>query len=165
MTGARAKLDGFVRTLRDVPWLANAAKPDTDARVIRSVQVAAGFRAQFSLWPKQSIELETLALKEITDRDIDEVFQVVSDLTDAPVRAAIDAMFERLRRPTEAIEGVEGSLDAWMRDLLIRDAAWAAVEYMIGREDFFHELFAWHQRGRWPVSWDGRYPHGNIVVL
>jgi hypothetical protein len=137
----------------------------TSARVLRNLQAACEFRASFTLWNDQSLELERAALQLITDEDIDEVFSSVSLGIDDAVRAAVAELLQRLPPPYEAIPGVEQEPAQWIADCVKRDASWAGVEHVIERPGFFHSLLRWHRRGRWPCSWDGRFPHGNVVVL
>ena len=154
--------DEFFAWLRAFPLQTNIGKPGDSPEIIGPTDTPVYLDAAF--WSERTHEVEARALKQLTDAEIDTIFDEVATVIDEnllrfdPLVAYYGRFFPdgdpgRIEDEREAAHSVK------------RDLAWAATERVIGDPGFFSTLVVWYDRGRWPVGWTGHYPTGHARVL
>jgi hypothetical protein len=165
----QAILKEFINSIADVPWLSRAGEPESEAIVVPDIVVGWDDWNDETLevWLPRSKELEKAAQEQLGDEGIDVIFATVSTSISQTVYDGLMAYFAR--RPEDATENTEAAVDQglWpeLLDTIKRDMCWAAVEAILKRKGFFTMLVQYYRAGRWPCSWQGSYPAGQIVLL
>ena len=162
------RLNVFLSTLDGIPWLAHAGEPLENAVVVPDVATGwDGWNGEMiDTWNPRSRALEKLAQKLIGDVEIDLIFSRVSAELDQPVWKGLRDYFDRRPNTNENTAcGADLSLRPELHETIKRDLSWAAVEYVIQAQSFFTSLVVYYRAGRWPCSWQGQYPIGQIVLL
>lgn len=162
------RLSAFLDSLRDVPWFGAAGSPTTRYRLV--ADAVAGWDdwspQMAAVWPRQSEPLEAAARRAIGDDAIETIFNRVAAAIEPAVGAGVRAYFAR--RPNTTVN-TDCEADSALRPdiigFVLRDVSWAAVETVLDRPSFFVSVVHVQREGRWPCSWDGRYPKGRFVVL
>jgi hypothetical protein len=159
----RKKLQEFVQSLAEMPWLSHTGEPCPDALVVSSI--AEGWDdwndQMMTVWRPRSAALEEIARTVMGEPGIDEVFADVAGVAGPGIEVALGRHFDR--HPNSS----DSDLGLWpdVLETMKRDIAWAAVEAVLGRPGFFSSILPYYRRGRWPCAWSGEYPEGRIVVL
>ena len=163
MSDERERLREFLRPLPAVPWLSRAGDSFPDGVVVTSI--TEGWDdwndEMMAVWRSRSEELESTALQAIGDQGIDEVFAEAANVTGPPIEMALRWYLDHRQTISDSDRGLWPDVLETMK----RDVAWAAIENVLGRVGFFTSLMAYYRNGRWPCSWEGKYPEGRIVVL
>jgi hypothetical protein len=148
--------------LRYFPLLTNIGIPEDSREVICSADGPVFLNVPF--WSERTHELEARALQHLQEEEIDLIFNEVAAVIDEnllrfdPLIAYYSQFFpeghpERLDAEHDAAHSAK------------RDLAWAAIERAIREPAFFCRLLEWYDQGRWPLSWQGDYPSGHLLVL
>src|SRR5262245_23721624 len=89
-------LTTFLNSFADVPWLANAGKPRSDAVIVPDVVTGwDDWNSQMmETWFPQTHALESLARDIIGEPEIERIFSAVSTRIDEPVRNALQRYFD-----------------------------------------------------------------------
>lgn len=162
------RLEAFLESLSDVPWFANAGRPSTTYHVAADAVVAWDDwnAAMLAVWLPRSEQLEATAIQAIGDPAIEAIFTRVDQAIEPSLHAGVRAYFARRPDNTENTAcGADTGLRPDIVDFVLRDMSWAAVETALAQTGFFTSLVPVHRDGRWPCSWEGRYPRGRFVVL
>ncbi len=165
---ARRILAAFLKSVEDVPWFAQAGKPNDTYVVVPDAVVAwdKWNDRMLKTWLLESTPLEQIAKLFIGDAAIDEVFKRVSQSVQWPIRKGLDDYFGSRPETTPNTEcGADLGLWPEILEFVERDVAWAAVETILAKDGFFNRVLEVHREGRWPCSWDGSYPNGRFAVL
>lgn len=110
-----------------------------------------------NVWNKEISELEDKAVEILGDAEIDRIFEQVS-------MSMNDMLYEDWSKVIDKHENEIGLEDEFI-DMIKRDLCWAYIERKLKEESFFNSLLEVYQKGYFPVSWDGEYPKGRLVVL
>lgn len=161
-------LNHFLESLVGLPWFEHAGEPSNRYTVVPDA--ADGWiewnDRMLEVWLPRSQKLEAVAQSILGDAVIDEIFLAVSQhIADLLVKGMGD-YFERRPEDSETTK-CNADLSLWpeIMDSVKRDVAWAGVEWILGRPDFYTEVVKVLREGRWPCAWDGDYPQGRFVVL
>lgn len=111
------------------------------------------------VWEPHIVELEELSRGILSEGQIDEVFELISECIGDELWLGFCDFFDRNNLEEEA--GLENEI----MDFVKRDMSWACVESLLDKRGFFHNLLKIYEQGRWPCSWDGDYPNGKFVVM
>lgn len=155
------KIDDYLAEITQIDWLKNSGSGSEKYHVIHSIFEAydAWNEATLAVWEPQINRLEAKAQEAIGDAWIDEVFEKIAEALADPLWEKWTAFIERCDL------GEECGLDNEMLDMIICDVAWAYIERVLGKPDFFAKLLEIFKEGYFPCSWDGEYPEGKAVVL
>ena len=153
-------IEEFISELRSFPFFEHRESAD-HYTMIKSVFEADGVWTASMLrhWMKHIEPLESRAVEQIGDEQIDKVFvQISLDLGDL-LWDKWSAFIER-----EGLENETG-LDNEMLDNVKRDLAWAYVEHLLETPGFFTSMLSVYHAGYLPCSWDEANEGGRLVVL
>jgi hypothetical protein len=162
------RVESFLQSLNSVAWFANSGRPSTTYHVVADAVVGWDDwnAAMLAVWLPRSERLEATAVRAIGDAAIESIFARVDSAIEPAVHAALRAYFARRPDETENTEcGADLGLRPEIVGFVLRDMSWAAVETALGQPEFFVSLVPVYREGRWPCSWEGRYPQGRFVVL
>ncbi|WP_072991395.1 hypothetical protein [Clostridium cavendishii] len=115
------------------------------------------------LWSIKTHNIEVVAIDIIGDESIDLIFDRVAQASGPKISDGLLRFQERLEDMGLDSDGC--GLEYEVMDFIKRDIAWACIEFVIGKKDFFNEVLQVLSEGRWPCSWDGSYPEGRFVVM
>jgi len=165
----QSQLDAFLTRIGPIDWLAHAGEPHPTLTVAADLASAydsygAGYH---HVWSAQTVALEQIAQQRLGDRIIDETFDLISQTMHQSLYDRLERYFDRqlLTTPQFDASGANAGVVPEVLDQIKRDLAWAAIEHLIDQPGFFTDLLVWYAAGRWPCSWIGAYPDGQIVVL
>ena len=117
----------------------------------------------YAFWFARTHQIESLAMRSLSDAEIDSLFDNVASIIDKDLRRfdPLVAYFGKLLP-----DGDEGRIEAEreIAHCVKRDLAWAVIEKTIGVTGFFCCLLPWYKQGRWPHDWLGAFPEGHIVI-
>lgn len=157
-------LTAFATELRAVHWLHSLADASDDPHIIPRSATPQFLDCGF--WSQRSHEIESLALKSLTNPDIDRIFDDVTSVMDEnldrfnPILEYYSRIFPD---PDDAYYRMDNETE--MAHAVKRDLAWIAVERVIKHDGFFSGLLVWYKLGRWPCAWTGNYPDGHVLCL
>jgi hypothetical protein len=135
----------FLDELDSIPWFENAGKPlkDTNVKQVSSFQEGWEYLTENSEnWSEFHLHVDSKL----------HAWQMAYDRAKAAV----------LKR--KALLGIDNEI--MIEDSAAYDAAGAASEIAKNsQENLFRNLMDWYRRGHWPCGWDGKYPHGKLIVF
>lgn len=154
-------IDNFLQEIKQINWFEHNRESAIAYHVIFSI-----FEA-YDTWNKQMLKtwephisfLENIAIDQIGDSQIDEIFSSVSSEIGDIIWQKWSKFITRWH-----LEGETG-LDNEMMDMVKRDMAWACIERILNAQGFFSELLEIYKTGYFPCAWLGDYPNGKAVVL
>ncbi len=157
------EINDYIAEITQIDWLKNSGSGSKKYHVIHSI-----FEAyddwndeMLAVWEPHINRLEAKAQETMGDAWIDEVFETVAEAL-----TLNNLLWEKWTAFIERCDlGEECGLDNEMLDMIIRDVAWAYIELVLGKTDFFAKLLEIFKEGYFPCSWDGEYPEGKAVVL
>ncbi|MBL8891841.1 MAG: hypothetical protein JNL67_17835 [Planctomycetaceae bacterium] len=117
----------------------------------------------YAFWSARTHETESLAMRSLSDAEIDSLFDSVAAIIDKDLRRfdPLVACFGKLL-PDGDEDRIEAERE--IAHCVKRDLAWAVIEKAIGVNGFFCGLLQWYDQGRWPHDWEGAFPEGHIIV-
>lgn len=136
-------LKSFIHSIVGVRWFAHCGEPDATAVIADDLVDAwdSWNSEMLAAWSLQTHALEYVAINELGDGGVGEIFAAVSQLVDAPLREGVARYFER-RPANSEVATTATDLGLWPEwvDSAKRDLCWAAVEAVLGRPGFFSDL-------------------------
>ena len=161
-------LTDFLKSVSGIPWFSNCGNADVTA-IVPSDLIEAWDRWNDDLlpiWLPQTNSLEDIAIIQIGEADLSEIFRVVSDALDIPKSVGMEEYYDRHPAKTEAsIANTDRGLWPEWLETVKRDLCWAAVEAVLNRSGFFSELLKYYRAGRWPCGWEHTDRSGRVVIL
>lgn len=157
-------IDGFLTEMKQVEWFKQAGTPSGKYMVVDSVYEACDTygKQMYKIWNRNTLAIETEALKALNDEQIDAIFEAVSLAIGNEVYAGLEEFEQRL----EAETGEEqAGLEEEILDFIKRDTAWACIETLLNCPGFFTQVCEINRTGRWACSWIGSYPAGNFIIM
>lgn len=154
-------INSFLQELKLIDWFGHSNETSAKYHVISSI-----FEAH-DTWNKQMLKtwephislLENMAIDQIGDPQIDEIFTIVSCEIGDIVWKKWGEFIARWHLEREL------GLDNEMMDMVKRDVSWACIEKILNKQGFFSTLFEIYKDGYFPCAWVGDYPNGQAVVL
>lgn len=152
-------MDEYISFLKFIDWFSSCGIESEKYLVLESL-----FDAydnwnikMLNIWDKQISGLENKAVEILGNAEIDRIFEQVS-------MSMSDMLYEDWSKVIDKHENEMGLEDEFI-DMVKRDLCWAYIERKLNEEGFFNSLLEAYQKGYFPVSWDGEYPGGRLVVL
>lgn len=157
------EINDYLSEITQIDWLKNCGSSSEKYHVIHSIfEAYDDWNEQtLAVWEPHINRLEAKAQETMGDAWIDEVFETV-----AGALTLNKLLWEKWTAFIERCDlWEECGLDNEMLDMIIWDVAWAYIERVLGKPDFFAKLLEIFKEGFFPCSWDGEYPEGKAVVL
>mgnify|MGYP003295092155 FL=1 len=154
-------IDEFLQEVRLINWFNHNVEAMNKYHVIFSIfEAYDDWNAEMlKTWEPHIVSLESAAIEQIGDSQIDEIFSTIS-------LEIGDIIWEKW---SEFIAGChfqqETGLDNEMMDMIKRDISWACIENSLNMRGFFSTLLDIYKNGYFPCAWIGDYPNGQAVVL
>lgn len=154
-------LEETIARIRKIKWFSASGIPHEQYIVLTSIYEAYDTYGakMLATWNSQIDALEADAMKQLSNEEIDEIFEVISNEMEPCLWSNYCEFIERCCLEEES--GLEHELF----DCLKRDASWAAIELLLNKEGFFCQLLTIYEMGHWPCSYEGVYPYGKFVVM
>ncbi len=156
------KINAFLSEIKTINWFERCGVPNEKYHMVFSLYDANdgiwGMRYH-DVWEQNIVPLEDNATDEIGDDAIDDAFETISEALGDDIWKKFGDYVERCHLGNELAVADE-RFDAVMRDI-----AWACIEYLTDKPGFFTMLMEIYKEGHFPCSWDGEYPAGRAVVL
>lgn len=163
-TSQQTVIDQFISQIKTIEWFKHTGNPSEKYWVVDTVWEACDTHGQQTrnVWGTNSETIEKRALKKLSDRQIDWIFEQVSLAIGNQLYEALCDMEDRIGQETgEDQSGIEEEI----LDFIKRDTAWACVELLINDCGFFTRIYEINRSGRWACSWVGKYPQGNFIIM
>jgi len=159
-------LSAFLAGLRGIRWLSASGTASAHAYVVNDAAEGFDDPVREGLWDTHARDLEVAAIDRLGERGLDDVFRETASTIDEALASALEAWFERRPVVNEATDAnVDLGLWPEILESIKRDVAWAAIEAVLAAPGFFSGLMGHYRDGRWPCSWRGTFPDGQVVVL
>lgn len=154
-------IDKFSKELTELQWFREVGTKSDRYTVVHLIFEAwdRWNEQMLEVWGKASHELEQYAMTILSNNQIDYIFELISKLIAADLYNELCNFEEKPNLEDES--GLENEIT----DFIIRDTAWACIESLIDKKDFFTKVYEINKSGRWACSWDGKYPYGKFVVM
>lgn len=155
------ELNQFVQQIKQFPWFEHQKNPENSYHVVSSVFEAydSWNEQMLKTWKPQICALETQAVQQIGDSQIDSIFLYISCEAEDVIWQKWCDFVARYHLEQET------GLEAELLDMVKRDLSWAYVEQTLKLSGFFSELLGIYRNGYFPCAWIGEYPEGRPVVL
>ena len=163
-TSQQSVIEQFIREIKAIEWFQHAGEPSEKYWVVDTIWEACDVHGHETMegWGRNCEELERKALKRLSEKQIDAVFEAVSLAIGNEVLEALEALEDRIGEETgEDQSGIEEEI----LDFIKRDTAWACIELLLGQKNFFNDVYEINKTGRWACSWVGKYPQGNFIIM
>ena len=160
----QATIDQFIEQLKTVEWFKKVGEPSEKYWVVDTIWEACDTHGQQTqeVWGFNSEKIEAEALQQLTDSQIDNVFETVSLAIGNQLYEALCDLEDRIGEETgEDQSGIEEEI----LDFIKRDTAWACIEQLLNHANFFSRIYEINRTGRWACSWVGKYPKGNFIIM
>jgi hypothetical protein len=160
----QAIIEQFIEQIKTIKWFNLVGEPSEKYWVVDTIWEACDTHGQQTqeVWGCNCEKIEEEALKQLTDQQIDNVFEVVSLTIGNQLYEALCDMEDRIGEETgEDQSGIEEEI----LDFIKRDTAWACVERLLNRTGFFSQVYEINRIGHWACSWVGKYPKGNFIIM
>lgn len=157
-------IDHFVDEIKTIRWFKDIGEPSEKYWVVDTIWEACDTygRQMQEVWSQNTEAIEQKALKQLTDRQIDTIFETISLAIGNEVYEAICDLEDRIGQDTgEDQSGIEEEI----LDFIKRDTAWACIEQLLHEKGFFTRVYEINRSGRWACSWVGKYPAGNFIIM
>lgn len=157
-------IDNFIAKIKGIKWFSQVGIPSEKYWVVDTVWEACDTHGQATrqIWGYQSEEIEKKALKQLSEPQLDDIFERVSLAIGNELYEALCDMEDRIGEETgEDQSGIEEEI----LDFIKRDTAWACVEQLLNENGFFSRILQINRTGRWACSWVGQYPQGNFIIM
>lgn len=154
-------INEFLQEVSEIHWFEHRGKTKKTYHVIFSVFEAYDTwnEQMLKTWEPHISQLENMAIKQIGNSQIDEIFSIVS-------LEIGDIIWEKwCKFITRCHLENEAGLENEMLDMVKRDISWAYIERILNVQGFFSELLEIYKNGYFPCAWIGDYPTGKVVVL
>lgn len=154
-------INSFLQEIKMIKWFEHKSETAVEYHVISSIFEAYDTwnEQMLKTWEPQISLLENLAIDQIGDSQIDEIFSIVSCEIGDIIWKKWSEFITRWH-----LEGEMG-LDNEMMDLVKSDMSWACIEKILNKHGFFSDLLEIYKNGYFPCAWIGDYPNGQAVVL
>ena len=160
----QATIDQVIEEIKTIQWFEKVGEPSEKYWVVDTIWEACDTHGQQTqnTWGYNCEKIETEALKQLTDQQIDSVFETVSLAIGNQVYEALCDLEDRIGEETgEDQSGIEEEI----LDFIKRDTAWACIEKLLNRPGFFSKIYEINRSGRWACSWVGKFPQGNFIIM
>lgn len=157
-------IDNFIQKIKNIEWFKQVGEPSEKYWVVDTIWEACDTygHQMLEVWNRNTEKIEKIALKKLTDEQIDAVFEAVSLAIGNEVYEAICDVEDRIGQETgEDQSGIEEEI----LDFIKRDTAWACIEQLLNEKGFFNQVYELNRSGRWACSWVGKYPEGNFIIM
>lgn len=157
-------IDTFIAQIKNIEWFKHTGNPSEKFWVVDTIWEACDThgRQTQEIWGLNCETIEKKALKKLSDRQIDYIFEEVSLAIGNQIYDALCDMEDRIGQETgEDQSGIEEEI----LDFIKRDTAWACVESLLNETGFFTRIYEINRSGRWACSWVGKYPRGNFIIM
>lgn len=154
-------IDDFLQEVLQINWFEHCKDKENKYYVIHSVFEAYDVwnEQMLKTWEPHIFTLEKMAVNQIGDTKIDEIFSNIS----AKIEDILWQKWSNFIFRWNLEE--ESSLSAEMLDMVKRDISWVYIEKVLNAQGFFNTLFKIYKDGYFPCAWIGNYPKGQAVVL
>jgi hypothetical protein len=147
--------------LSNFPLLTKFGKPDE--QLTHCVTKVSPPVLNYAFWSARTHEIESIAMRSLSDSEIDSLFNSVAAIIDIDLRR-FDPLVQYFGKLLPDSDESRIEAEREIAHCVKRDLAWAVIEKAIGVNGFFCGLLQWYDQGRWPHDWLGAYPDGHIVV-
>lgn len=157
-------LDQFLEQIKTIRWFQKVGEPSEKYWVVDTIWEACDTHGQQTqeVWGFHCEKIEEKALKQLTDQQIDAVFEAVSLAIGNQVYEALCDLEDRIGEETgEDQSGIEEEI----LDFIKRDTAWAGIEQLLNQPGFFTKIYEINREGHWACSWVGKFPKGNFIIM
>lgn len=154
-------INDFLQEIKHINWFEHNKELNEEYHVVFSVFEAYDTwnKQMLKTWDKQIFLLENIAIEQIGNSRIDEIFSLVSSEIGNIIWQRWGEFIDKWHLEYET------GLDNEMMDMVKRDMSWACIERILNKQGFFNELLKIYKTGYFPCSWLGDYPNGKAVVL
>ena len=163
-TSQQKIIDEFIEQIKTIEWFKKAGEPSEKYWVVDTIWEACDTHGQQTrkVWGFNGEKIEQEALKQLTNQQIDAVFEMVSLAIGNQVYEALCDLEERIG---EEIGEDQSGIEEEILDFIKRDTAWACIEKLLNSPGFFSQVHEINRTGHWACSWVGQFPQGNFIVL
>lgn len=154
-------INEFLQEIKSIYWFDHGDELESTYYRVSSIFEAYDTwnEQMLKTWEPHITQLENMAIEQIGDLQIDEIFSMVSlEIEDIVWKKWCDFIN---RWHLEKETGLENE----MMDMVKRDLSWACIERVLNVQGFFSKLLQVYKKGFFPCSWMGDYPSGKMVVL
>lgn len=160
----QAIIDNFINEIKNIEWFKQVGEPSEKYWVVDTIWEACDTygHQMLEVWSRNTETIEKKALKKLTDKQIDAIFEAVSLAIGNEVYEAVCDLEDKIGQETgEDQSGIEEEI----LDFMKRDTAWACIELLLNEKGFFSQVYHLNRSGRWACSWVGKYPDGNFIIM
>lgn len=157
-------INQFIDQIKNISWFCRVGEASEKYWVVDTIWEACDVHGQqmIEVWGKNSEMIEQQALRQLSNEQIDTVFEAVSLAIGNEVYEALCDLEDRIGKESgEDQSGIEEEI----LDFIKRDTAWACIEQLLGDHGFFSRIYEINRNGRWACSWIGDYPQGNFIIM